>query len=523
MAVTASAIFVIGLFLGQLAANAQETPEAPTEAAAAPDLEEAPAAAEESATVEGAFSTDELQALVAPVALYPDLVLVLTLQASLAPLDIVQAERFLADYAEDPSLEPDPGWDDIVIGLLNYPTVVRTMSADLTWTENLGTAVLTQLEGVQDAIQEFRAFMRAIGALESNEQVTTIAEGDIIPIEPTDENAVFIPQYDPDALLAALYSTETALAPAETGAEATAEPEGEAVADEAVTETAEIEEIAPVEEPAPTFHTTGRPFPDGTCVAPSARSQPTISVVGVQTGDLPSPPAESTRRRTRAHAADGRQLLHLGRGEHGRQRREASMAVPGSRPFSMVGMHQHLGQVRETASVVNRIFPSDASLEPLRDDGIALRVGDEVGVAQAGRGVRFECLFDGTEEIADRDIVKRRVRMRPAVFDTGREQVLLDENHMDELVGHRRQSASMAWALDQADRLRGVVSDEIQPVAPENPTAVAPAVGAALSIPAPLRRQPGAIRAPQRTLHDFGLVERPTWNERLRVLRKNRR
>jgi hypothetical protein len=95
-----------------------------------------------------------------------------------------------------------------VIGLLNYPTVVRTMSADLTWTQNLGDAVISQLEGVQDAVQDFRAFMRAIGALESNEQATVIVEDAFIRIEPTDESAVFIPQYDPDALLAALYSTD---------------------------------------------------------------------------------------------------------------------------------------------------------------------------------------------------------------------------------------------------------------------------------------------------------------------------
>ena len=225
--------------------RAQSAPEADSEPAAAPPSATEPGAEGDlDATDDGALSSEELQALVAPIALYPDLVLVLALQASLAPLDIVQADRFLTQYAEDPSLLPDQGWDESVIGLLNYPTVVRTMSADLDWTDTLGTAVITQLEGVQDAIQDFRAFMRAIGALESNEQVTIIAEGDIIRIEPTDENAVFIPQYDPDALLAALYSTETALAPAETGAEAVAEPEPEAAeeyAEEVVTETEEVE------------------------------------------------------------------------------------------------------------------------------------------------------------------------------------------------------------------------------------------------------------------------------------------
>jgi Protein of unknown function (DUF3300) len=114
------------------------------------------------------------------------------------------------------------------------------MSEDLEWTDTLGTAVITQLQGVQDAIQEFRAFMRAIGALESNEQVTIIAEGDIIRIEPADENAVFIPQYDPDALLAALYSTDVALEPAA--------PEDEAMAGEEVVESGQVTETEEVVE-----------------------------------------------------------------------------------------------------------------------------------------------------------------------------------------------------------------------------------------------------------------------------------
>jgi hypothetical protein len=149
VAASASAVLAIGLFIWSFEAKAQQAPEAAAEPPAAP--EEAPAVDE--ATIEGALSDEELQALVAPIALYPDLVLVRTLQASLAPLDILQADRFLAQYAEDPSLESDPDWDGSVIGLLNYPIVVTTMSADLQWTETLGTAVLDQLEGIQDAIQ----------------------------------------------------------------------------------------------------------------------------------------------------------------------------------------------------------------------------------------------------------------------------------------------------------------------------------------------------------------------------------
>jgi hypothetical protein len=155
---------VVAIGCPNVAAHAQDAAGAASEAALAAAVPEEAQPDEEPGAVEGALSTEELQALVAPIALYPDLVLVLALQASLAPLDVVQAQRFLDRYADDPSLAPDQDWDESVIGLLNYPTVVQRMSDDLDWTDTLGTAVVTQLEGVQDAIQEFRGFMRAVGA-----------------------------------------------------------------------------------------------------------------------------------------------------------------------------------------------------------------------------------------------------------------------------------------------------------------------------------------------------------------------
>ncbi len=260
------------LLLGQPEARAQQAPEAPASPAveqppaavepAPAAVEQAPVAVEEAPAVDpeepsapsaGALAPEELQALVAPIALYPDLVLVLTLQASLAPLDIVQAERFLERYAQDASLTPDPDWDQSVVGLLNYPTVIHQMNADLDWTQTLGEAVLNQLEGVQDAVQDVRSFMRAVGGLESNDKMTVVVEEDNISIRPTDPDAVFIPQYDPEALLTALYSTAEAPAaePAAVGAEAAA-PEAAAPGEPAVpAEAAAAPETAPAEAQAP--------------------------------------------------------------------------------------------------------------------------------------------------------------------------------------------------------------------------------------------------------------------------------
>ncbi len=259
------------LVLGQPEAKAQQAPEAPASPAveqAPAAVEEAPAAVEEapavveeapavdpeepSAPSAGALAPEELQALVAPIALYPDLVLVLTLQASLAPLDVVQAARFLERYAQDPSLTPDPDWDQSVVGLLNYPTVIHQMNADLDWTQTLGQAVLGQLEGVQDAVQDVRSFMRAVGGLESNDKMTIVVEDDNISIRPTDPDAVFIPQYDPEALLTALYSTAEAPAaePAAVGAEAAA-PEAAAVASEPAEPAPAPSAAEPAPAPAP--------------------------------------------------------------------------------------------------------------------------------------------------------------------------------------------------------------------------------------------------------------------------------
>src|SRR5690349_23677677 len=99
----------------------------------------APRAQEKAAEVAPAAAAPvDTDALVARVALYPDPLLALVLQASTLPIEVVQATRFLEKRAKDPSLNPDQGWDSCSVGLLNYPTVMQTMNDDLEWTEALG-------------------------------------------------------------------------------------------------------------------------------------------------------------------------------------------------------------------------------------------------------------------------------------------------------------------------------------------------------------------------------------------------
>src|SRR5438034_5101547 len=100
-------------------------------------------------------SAEELAKLVGPIALYPDDLVAIILPASTNPLQLVQADRFLDKRKADPKLAVDDRWDDAVKSLLNYPDVVKMMSADLDWTSALGEAVVADQGAVLEAIQSF--------------------------------------------------------------------------------------------------------------------------------------------------------------------------------------------------------------------------------------------------------------------------------------------------------------------------------------------------------------------------------
>lgn len=143
-----------------------------------------------------------LDVLLAPVALFPDPLLAAVLQASVVPLDIVMASRFLDDHAKDPTKVPSSDWDPAVLGLLAYPTVLNGMNEHLDWVESVGDAVVNQLPAVQDAIQQDRAEFYAGGILRSDERQTVEVDGDVIRIVPVDANQLFVPVYDPPTLVA---------------------------------------------------------------------------------------------------------------------------------------------------------------------------------------------------------------------------------------------------------------------------------------------------------------------------------
>jgi Protein of unknown function (DUF3300) len=140
------------------------------EAVAPPADAQDNAAASASSSQPANLSADQLQKLVSKIALYPDDLLAITLPASTQPVQIVQAHRLLEERKSNPKAEPPKSWDPSVVALLNYPEVLALMNSDLTWTEQLGNAVINQQEAVMDAIQSFRQKVYAAGNLKSNDK-----------------------------------------------------------------------------------------------------------------------------------------------------------------------------------------------------------------------------------------------------------------------------------------------------------------------------------------------------------------
>lgn len=155
----------------------------------------------------GLLTAEDLETLVAPVALYPDTLLIQVLVASTYPLDVIKADQFIQDSTEaDPdALQADieeKGWDESVAVLASaFPDVLSDMADHIDWTETIGTAMLAQDQDVMDAVQVMRAEAEEAGNLESGEQqtveVTQEDNGDqTIIIQPTDPQVVYVPQYD---------------------------------------------------------------------------------------------------------------------------------------------------------------------------------------------------------------------------------------------------------------------------------------------------------------------------------------
>jgi len=143
---------------------------------------------------------DELEVLVARIALYPDELIAVIVAASLEPLQVVQAQRFLDNKKTKPDLKPDPKWDGSIVSLLNYPEVLTMMNDDLDWVEELGEAVTNQEKDVLSAIQQLRDQAVASGVLKGNDKVVVEKANDNVVVKSKDPEVVYVPTYDPQIL-----------------------------------------------------------------------------------------------------------------------------------------------------------------------------------------------------------------------------------------------------------------------------------------------------------------------------------
>src|SRR6201996_2863422 len=149
---------------------------------------------------------EQLEALVAPIALYPDALLANMLAAATYPLEVVEADRFVKDKKDlkGDALKAEvdkKGWDDSVKALTATPSVLDMMGDKLDWTKSLGDAMLAQQADLMDAIQRLREKARSNNKLSSTkQQKVTVKQQDgkqAIVIEPTDPNTMYVPYYEP--------------------------------------------------------------------------------------------------------------------------------------------------------------------------------------------------------------------------------------------------------------------------------------------------------------------------------------
>src|SRR4029450_8868959 len=145
---------------------------------------------------------DQLQQLVAPIALYPDELVAQILAASTYPTEIVEAERWLQQNsslkgAQLVSEVDKQSWDPSVKALTQFPSVLANMDKNLSWTSALGDAYFNNQQDVLHAAQVMPERAQAAGTLKTTAQQNVTTQGQTIIIEPANPQVVYVPQYDP--------------------------------------------------------------------------------------------------------------------------------------------------------------------------------------------------------------------------------------------------------------------------------------------------------------------------------------
>ena len=186
------ALLFASLPQGLSAQDAQAPP--PQDSQAPPPGDQAPQYAPQ--------SPEQLQRLVAPIALYPDSLVAQILAASTFPDQVVEADRWVQAH---PDLKGEPlgqavdqqPWDPSVKALTAFPSVLGNMDKNLSWTSSLGDAYYNQQPDVMDAVQAMRRKAQAAGNLKTTPQQIVTDQGSDVDIQPADPDEVYVPAYDP--------------------------------------------------------------------------------------------------------------------------------------------------------------------------------------------------------------------------------------------------------------------------------------------------------------------------------------
>src|SRR5271155_5709812 len=197
--------FLLALMTIPAGVNAQTSSQNPSQSGA-------PSASPSAAPEEYApLTSDELDGLVAPIALYPDALVAQVLGASTFPYEIVDAAFWIKD---NPALTGDAlakavdqqSWDPAVKALTQFPSVLDNLAKNLAWTSSLGEASATQQSDVMAAVQRMRAKAQAAGNLKSTPEIKVVQETpQTIVIQPANPQVVYVPVYNPAVIYGVPY------------------------------------------------------------------------------------------------------------------------------------------------------------------------------------------------------------------------------------------------------------------------------------------------------------------------------
>jgi Protein of unknown function (DUF3300) len=197
-------LIAAGLLLAGRMAGAQQPTPAAAPAAAKTDSTKADSAKK--------LTPEQLQSLVAPIALYPDDLLTNCLVASTYPLEIVALHQYLAKHPElkDKALADSVAkqtWDPSIQSMAALPDAVKRLADDIQWTTELGNAFLAQQKELMDAVQVMRKKAKDKGALESNEQqkveTKVVEKTEVIVVQSANPEVVYVPSYSPTVVYGA--------------------------------------------------------------------------------------------------------------------------------------------------------------------------------------------------------------------------------------------------------------------------------------------------------------------------------